>query len=97
MEECQNEFKNIKQVLNTPPVLCRLAASDKIRSESNTRALFSFKESQGALIGYHSMRLPHYSITELEFIGLVCNIHIVSQSFKYQYFNVLVDSKAIEI
>ena len=40
--------------------------------------------------------IQNYGITELVLTGLTCNIHGFSQLLKYQYFEVLVDHKAIE-
>ena len=52
------------------------------------------------MIGYHSKRLPqsnkNFSVTELEFTGLLVNIHGFMQLLHNRYFEVLVDHKAIE-
>ena len=52
------------------------------------------------VIGYHSKRLPksakNFGVTELEFTGLLVNIHGFMQLLHSQYFEVLVDHKAIE-
>ena len=52
------------------------------------------------VIGYHSKRLPksakNFSITELELIGLLVNIHGFIQLLCNRYFEILVDHKAIK-
>ena len=52
------------------------------------------------VIGYHSKRLPkpakNFGVTELELTGLLVNIHGFMQLLHNQYFEVLVDHKAIE-
>ena len=52
------------------------------------------------LIGYHSKRLPdavcNYGVCELELTGLVCNIHGFKHLLKDNYFEVIIDHKAIE-
>ena len=52
------------------------------------------------VIGYHSKRLPksakNFGVTELEFTGLLVNIHGFMQLLHNRYFKVLVDHKAIE-
>ena len=52
------------------------------------------------VIGYHSKRLPklakNFGVTELEFTGLLVNIHGFMQLLCNRYFEVLVDHKAIK-
>ena len=52
------------------------------------------------VIDYHSKRLPksakNFGVTELELTGLLVNIHGFMQLLHNQYFEVLVDDKAIE-
>ena len=52
------------------------------------------------VIGYHSKRLPksakNFGVTELELTGLLVNILGFMQLLCNQYFEVLVDHKAIE-
>ena len=51
-------------------------------------------------ISYHSKRLPksakNFGVTELELTGLLVNIHGFMQLLHNQYFEVLVDHKAIK-
>ena len=58
------------------------------------------KGNEWVVIGYHSKRLPpsakNFGITELEFRGLLVNIHGFMQLLFNRYFEVLVDHKAIE-
>ena len=59
-----------------------------------------YKSNEWVVIGYHSKRLPksakNFGITELELTGLLVNIHGFIQLLCLQYFEVLVDHKAIE-
>ena len=52
------------------------------------------------VIGYHSKRLPksakNFGVTELQLTRLLVNIHSFMQLLHNQYFEVLVDHKAIE-
>ena len=52
------------------------------------------------VIGYHSKRLPksakNFGVTALELTGLLVNIHSFMQLLHNQYFEVLVDHKAIK-
>ena len=62
--------------------------------------LYQWQDEQWALIGYHSKRLPdavrNYGVCELELMGLVCNIHGFEHLLKDNYFEVIIDHKAIE-
>ena len=74
--------------------------------ESNTShegvggTLFQKQGDEWVIIGYHSKRLPvpakNFMVTELELTGLLVNIHGFMQLLCNQYFEVLVDHKAIE-
>ena len=96
----------IKELLITLLVLCMLMATDDFRLESITSKTadggtsIQVHQGQCILIGYHSKRLQqiacNYGIAEIELTGLVSNICGFSQLHKYQYFNVLIDHKAIE-
>ena len=105
-EECQNSFDKIKGLLQKPPVLRMPTGTGIFRLESDTSreaaggALYQFQEDGWALIGYHSKRLPdavrNYGVCELELTGLVCNIHGFEHLLKNNYFEVIIDHKAIE-
>ena len=62
--------------------------------------LFQKKGDEWVVTGYHSKRLPtsakNFEVTELEITGLLVNIHGFMQLLCNQYFEVLVDHKAIE-
>ena len=62
--------------------------------------LFQKQGDEWVVIGYHSKRLPtsakNFGVTELELTGLLVNIHGFMQLLHDQYFEVLVDHKAIE-
>ena len=105
-EECQNSFDIIKEALQRPPVLRMPAGTGIFRLESDTSreaaggTLYQWQDNQWALIGYHSKRLPdavrNYGVCELELTGLVCNIHGFEHLLKDNYFEVIIDHKAIE-
>ena len=105
-EECQKSFDIIKDALQRPPVLRMPAGTGIFRLESDTSrevaggTLYQWQEGQWALIGYHSKRLPdavrNYGVCELELTGLVCNIHGFEHLLKDNYFEVIIDHKAIE-
>ena len=105
-EECQKSFDIIKECLNKPPVLRMLVGNGIFHLESNTSrevaggTLYQWQDEQWALIGYHSKRLPdavhNYGVCELELMGLVCNIHGFEHLLKDNYFEVIIDHKAIE-
>ena len=65
-----------------------------------TGTLYQWQDDQWALIGYHSKRLPNavhnYGVCELNLTGLVCNIHGFKHLLKDNYFEVIIDHKAIE-
>ena len=62
--------------------------------------LFQKQGDEWVVIGYHSKRLPtsvkNFGVTELELTGLLLNMHGFMQLLCNQYFEVLVDHKAIE-
>ena len=62
--------------------------------------LFQRQGDEWVVTSYRSKRLPasakNFGITELELIGLLVNIHRFMQLLHNQYFEVLVDHKAIE-
>ena len=105
-EECQKSFDIIKECLQKPPVLIMLVGNGIFRLESDTSreaaggTLYQWQDEQWALIGYHKKRLPdvvcNYGVCELELMGLVCNIHGFKHLLKDNYFEVIIDHKAIE-
>ena len=62
--------------------------------------LYQWQDDQWVLIGYHSKRLPdavcNYGVCELELTGLICNIHGFEHLLWDNYFEVIIDHKAIE-
>ena len=62
--------------------------------------LFQKQGYEWVVIDYHSKRLPasakNFGVTELELTGLLVNIHGFMQLLRNQYFEVLMDHKAIE-
>ena len=106
MEECQKSFDIIKDCLQKPPVLRMPAGNGIFHLESDTGrevaggTLYQWQDKQWVLIGYHSKRLPNvvrnYGVCELELTGLICNIHGFEHLLKDNYFEVIIDHKAIE-
>ena len=105
-EECEINFCKIKELVTQPPVLRMPASQGIFRLESDTSreacggALYQWQNEEWRLIGYHSKRLPdavrNYGVCELELTGLVCNIHGFEHLLKNNYFEVIIDHKAIE-
>ena len=64
-----------------------------------TLALYEWQNNEWVLVGYHSKRLPdtvrNYGVTELELTGLLANIHGFEQKLNNNYFQAIVDHKAI--
>ena len=73
--------------------------SDTSRTTAGA-TLYQWQDNQWVLVGYHSKRLPeaarNFGVTELELTGLVANIHGFEQKLHNNYFEVIVDHKAID-
>ena len=106
-EEAEKAFKDIKELLISPPVLKAHTLDGLFQLESDTShegigstLLFQKQGNEWVVIGYHSKRLPtsakNFGVTELELTRLLVNIHGFMQLLCNQYFEVLVDHKAIE-
>ena len=105
-DEAGKAFKDIKELLISPPLLRALSLDGLFQLESNTAregvggTLFQKQGNEWVVIGYHSKRLPasatNFRVTGLELTGLLVNIHGFMQLLHNQYFKVLVDHKAIE-
>ena len=102
----QKAFEDIKKLLIKPPVLRMVSGNGIFRLKSNisrtaARAtLYQWQDIQWVLVGYHSKRLPHpvrnYGVTELELTGFLANIHGFEQKLNNNYFEAIVDHKAID-
>ena len=102
----QKAFEDIKKLLVKLPVLRMVSGTGFFRIESDTSrtaagsTLYQWQDGQWVLVGYHSKRLPdavrNYGVTELELTGLVANIHGFEQKLNNNYFEVIVDHKAID-
>ena len=102
----RKSFKEIKELLISPPVLRALTPEGLFSLESDTShegvrgTLFQKQGDEWVVIGYHSKRWPtsakNFGVTELELTGLLVNIHRFMQLLHNHYFEVLVDHKAIE-
>ena len=102
----QKAFEDIKKLLVKPPVLRMVSGDGIFRLESDTSRtavggmLYQWQDNQWVLVGYHSKKLPepvqNYGVTELELTGLVANIHGFEQKLRHNYFEVIVDHKAID-
>ena len=73
------------------------------RDTSRTAAggtLYQWQDNQWVLVGYHSKKLhtpvQNYGVTELELTSLLANIHGFKQKLRNNYFEVIVDHKAID-
>ena len=105
-QEAVKAFKEIKELLISPPVLRAPIPEGLFRLESNTSCegvggtLFQKQGDEWVVIGYHSKRQPtsakNFGVTELELTGLLVNIHRFMHLLCNHYFEVLVDHKAIE-
>ena len=75
-QEAEKAFKEIKELLISPPVLRALTPEGLFQLESDTSCegvggtLFQKQRDEWVVIGYHSKRLPtsakNYGVTELE-------------------------------
>ena len=102
----QKAFMEIKQLLVKPPVLRMVSGNGFFRLESDTSrtaagaTLYQWQNNEWVLVGYHSKRLPdavrNYGVTELELTGLLANIHGFEQKLNNNYFEAIVDHKAID-
>ena len=98
--------KDIKELLISPPVLRALTLDGLFHLENITShesvggTLFQKQGDQWVVISYHSKRLPasakNFGATELEFTGLLVNIHRFMQLLCNWYFGLLVNHKATE-
>ena len=102
----QKAFEEIKQLLVKPPVLRMVSGDGIFCLESDTSrtaaggTLYQWQDNQWVLVGYHSKKLPppvqNYGVTKLELTGLLANIHGFEQKLRNNYFEVIVDHKAID-
>ena len=105
-DEAEKTFKDIKELLISPPVLRVLTPDGLFQLESDTSqegvggTLFQKQGDEWVVIGYQSKRLPasakNFRVTELELTEFLVNIHGFMQLLHNRYFEVLVDHKAIE-
>ena len=102
----QQAFEEIKKLLVKPPVLQMVSGNGFFRLKSDTSRtaagsmLYQWQDNEWVLVGYHSKRLPdpvkNYGVTELELTGLLANIHGFEQKLNNNYFEAIVDHKAID-
>ena len=105
-EEAEKAFNDIKQLLINPPVLKATTPDGLFHLESYTSqegvggTLLQRQGNEWVVNGYHSKRFPqsakNFGVTELEFTGLLVNIHGFMQLLHNRYFEVLVDHKTIK-
>ena len=73
--------------------------SDTSRTAAGA-TLYQWQNNEWVLVGYHSKRLPdpvcNCGVTELELTGLLANIHGFEQKLNNNYFEAIVDHKAID-
>ena len=106
-QEAEKAFKEIKELLISPPVLRAPTPEGFFQLESDTShegvggTLFQKQGDKWVVIGYHSKRLPtsakNFGVTELELTGLLVNIHGFMQLLCNCYFEVLVDHRLLNI
>ena len=102
----QKAFEDIKSLLVKPPVLHMVSGNGFFRLDSDTSrtaaggTLYQRQDNEWVLVGYHSKRLPdpvkNYGVTELELTGLLTNIHDFELKLNNNYFEAIVDHKAID-
>ena len=102
----QQAFEEIKKLLIKPPVLRMVSGNGFFRLKSDTSrtaaggTLYQWQDNEWVLVGYHSKRLPdpvkNYGVTELKLTGLLGNIHGFKQNLNNNYFEAIVDHKAID-
>ena len=73
--------------------------SDTSRTAAGA-TLYQWQNNEWVLVGYHSKRLPdavcNYGVTELELTGLLATINGFEQKLNNNYFEAIVDHKAID-
>ena len=102
----QQAFEDIKKLLVKPPILRMVSGNGFFQLESDTSrtaaggTLYQWQDNEWVLVGYHSKRLPdpvkNYGVTELELTGLLANFHSFKQKLNNNYFEAIVDHKAID-
>ena len=102
----QKAFEDIKQLLVKPLFLQMVSGSGFFRLESDIShsaargTLCQWQDNEWVLVGYHLKRLPdtvqNYGVTELELTGLLANIHGFEQKLTNNYFEAIIDHKAID-
>ena len=105
-DECKEAFEKAKQSIMKAPVLVLPNKHGLFQIESDTSiigcggALFQIQDGKPRLCGYYSKKLPEvvsrYGITELELLGLTCNVMAFRYLVLKRYFEVFVDHKCIE-
>ena len=105
-EEAEKAFKDIKELLISPPVLRALTPEGLFQLEGDTSCegvrgtLFQKQGNKWIVIGYHSKRLltsaKNFGVTELELTGLLVNMHGFMQLLHNWYFEAMVDHKSIK-
>ena len=91
-DKAEKAFKDIKELLISPPVLKAPTLEGLFHLESDTShkgfggTLFQKQGDKWVVLGYHSKRLPisakNFRVMKLELTGLLVNIH----RFKHNYF-----------
>jgi len=104
-EECDRNFKEIREMLVDPPILAMPSAIGKIRLYSDTSryatgaSICQEIDGKERLLAYHSKTLPdaaqRYSVTELEFYGLYQNVLAFKNILKGVHFDAFVDHSAL--
>ena len=105
-DEAEKAFNEIKKLLISLPVLKAPTPDGLFQLKSDTSregvggTLLQKQGGEWVVIGYHSKKLPksakNFGVTESELTRLLVNIYGFMQLLCNQYFEVLVDHKAIE-
>ncbi len=100
-DDQEQAFTRIKDLLCKPPILLAPKSQGKFTLVSDTSRIatgsYLLQEIDGKqrLIGYHSKRLPNaclnYSVSELEFFGVLLNVLSFKHLLKGCVFDVIVD------
>lgn len=104
-KECQENYDRIKSLLCQPPVLTMprkdgvfILYSDTSRIATGA-TLCQVIEGQERVVGYHSKLLPgaavNYTVSELEYKGLVLNVKAFRNILCSVSFHVIVDHKSL--
>ena len=104
-KEQEEAFQEVKHRISTPPVLHLPRAIGRLVLFSDTSkvgtggSLWQYQDGKPRLIGYASKTLPeacsHYSVTELQMMGLLVNMGLWKNIQKHREFDAAVNHVAV--